>query len=338
MTSKTIDPIIVLETIHLQVGYRTGKTQLAVLEEVNLQLSAGKLTALIGANGSGKSTLMRTLAGVQPPLSGQVQVLARDIAQTDRRELAGRVSVVLSGRVQEEYLTVGALVALGRHPHTGWSGHLKQADQAKIAQAMAATGTTDWQDRYFGQLSDGQAQKVLVARALAQDTPLMLLDEPTAHLDIMNRVEIMQLLRQLASQHQKSMLVATHDLDIALQTAHEVWVIDPQGKVRTGLPEQLALDGVISQALVSAQVHFDRADGLFKLSARPSVRPVGLAGDPTGTFWTKRALEKAGFLVGPATEGAAQVQVAATEQGYRWWVGDRTFIDLQSLLLFFTHA
>ncbi len=306
-----------LDTTGLAVGYWAGKRPKPVLSGLALRLAPGRLTALIGANGSGKSTLMRTLAGVQPPLAGQVRVLGQDLAHTDRPTLARRVSVVLSGRVQEDYLTVGALVALGRHPHTGWSGRLAPPDQAKVEAALAATGTAAWRHRYVGQLSDGQAQKVLIARALAQDTPLVLLDEPTAHLDIVNRVETMQLLRQLADQHQKSLLVTTHDLDIALQTAHEVWVIDGQGQLRAGLPEQLALDGVFSATLASPLVAFDRADGLFKFRQVAQGRPVALRGEAVGAFWTRRALEKAGFRLSDQPD-ALPVEVQALNGGYGW--------------------
>jgi iron complex transport system ATP-binding protein len=324
---------VILETIDLQVGYRQGKDSLPVLSEMNLRLPAGKLTALIGANGSGKSTLMRTLAGVQVPLAGEVRVLGQPLAQTDRLKLARRISVVLSGRIQEDYLSAGELVALGRHPHTGWSGRLGQADRAKIEAAFAATGTAQWRNRYVGQLSDGQAQKVLIARALAQDTPLMLLDEPTAHLDIMNRAETMQLLRQLAEQYQKSILVATHDLDIALQTAHEVWVIGNHGQLSTGLPEQLALDGVFSATLASPLVAFDRADGLFKFKSARSGPFIWLDGDPIGVFWTRRALEKAGFsLASQPGPDLQQVVVAAHGDVYQWQLGDKSLPDLASLL------
>lgn len=203
----------------LSVGYK----QHVVASHLTAHLRGGTLTALVGANGMGKSTLLRTLAGVQPPLAGTVTLVAdserRQLSQLSRRELARWMGVVLTDRVEVDNLTVEQLVGMGRMPYTGFFGRLNDDDRHQVAEALAMTGLTALAQRPVGTLSDGERQKMMIAKALAQQTPVVLLDEPTAFLDYPSKVETLRLLGQLAHKTGKIILLSTHDLNLAVHLA-----------------------------------------------------------------------------------------------------------------------
>ncbi|MCU0449893.1 MAG: ABC transporter ATP-binding protein [Bernardetiaceae bacterium] len=318
-----------LQTLDLSVGYPGPPAQL-VLADLGLTLPSGQLTALLGLNGTGKSTLLRSLAGLQPLLRGQVQVQGRALTSLTGPQRAQCLSLVLTGRPREHYLTVEALVQLGRYPYGHWLRPATPADQAAVDQALALTGTESLRHQPVNRLSDGQAQKVMIARALAQAAPVMLLDEPTAHLDVANRVAVMQLLHQVAHQQNQAVLVATHDLELALQLADQLWLIDHhQPQVLCGPPEQLALEGHLGRVLAGPGTAFNLAQGRFVATEAPPPRgrAVGLQGDPVGRFWVQRFLEKRGIGI---AQGEAQpsllVEVVQTNNGFGWrlngqWAG-----------------
>jgi iron complex transport system ATP-binding protein len=228
-------------------------------------LNAGELVCLLGPNGAGKSTLLRTLAALQPPLAGRVLLDGADLHAMPARERARRLSVVLTDRIQVGQLTAYTLFGLGRYPHTNWSGRLTEADHAVIRRALAATGATDLAARPVGDLSDGERQKVLIARALAQEPRLMVLDEITAFLDLPRRVEVMRLLGRLARTTENAVLLATHDLDLALRSADRIWLLPRGGPLQVGAPEDLILSGAFESVFATEGVAFDRADGSFRL-------------------------------------------------------------------------
>ncbi|MEO0562833.1 MAG: ABC transporter ATP-binding protein, partial [Chloroflexota bacterium] len=228
----------VLETHNLSVGYPAH----TVASELSLSLASGELVCLLGPNGAGKSTLMRTVAGMQPILAGRVTIGPDDLARLSPRERAARLSVVLTERPNLGLLNGYALVALGRHPYTDWTGRLSPHDEAVVRWAVEAVDATDLADRPMTKLSDGQRQKLMIARALAQESEVMLLDEPTAFLDLPRRAEVMGLLRNLAAQTGRAILLSTHDLDLALRTADKLWLMS-EGAVRVGTPEDLVLSG-----------------------------------------------------------------------------------------------
>jgi iron complex transport system ATP-binding protein len=232
-----------LETHDLAIGYQSrSTTRRVVVASINLRLEAGELVCLLGPNGAGKSTLLRTLAGMQAPLQGQIQIMGTDLYRLSPIDRARRLGVVLTDRAEVGALSVRALVALGRYPYTDWAGRLTAADEICIDQALAAVGATALALRLFGQLSDGERQKALIARALAQEPNLLLLDEPTAFLDWPRRVEIMGILRRLARESGRAVLLSTHDLDLALRGADRLWLLPPGGPIRAGMPEELVLD------------------------------------------------------------------------------------------------
>lgn len=318
-------PLLTAEA--LVVGYFSPrKTPRAVAGPLPLALRPGELVCLLGPNGAGKSTLLRTLAGLQPPLSGRLHLGRRALAGLSAPERARELSIVLTDRVDAGNLTVRELVGLGRHPHTGWLGSLSAHDEAQVQAALAATGTTALAGRPVGQLSDGERQKVLLARALAQDTPVVLLDEPTAHLDLPNRVALMRLLHRLARQTGKAILLSTHELDLALQAADRIWLLPADGGLRTGTPEDLVLSGAFAAAFAREGLAFDPATGTFALHA-PTGPAVQLVGDGAAAFWTRRALEREGFV---PTTAAARLRVSAPDGPAAAWTSQAAGRPAQS--------
>lgn len=214
---------------HLSIGYGNQVIQ----HELNLQAEAGQMIALLGQNGSGKSTLLRTLAGLQPALGGTFTTI--NMSPTER---AREMALVLTERLSLENTTVEEIVSMGRYPYTSLIGTLTDNDWAVVHEALERIGMVIYSNRYYNSLSDGEKQRVLIAKALAQQTPLILLDEPTAHLDLPSRIKTMQLLQQLAHQEGKCILISTHELDIALHTADIIWLMTKEG-VQVGTPTSI---------------------------------------------------------------------------------------------------
>lgn len=298
----------------LSVGYRAGRgAPQVVLRNLNLRLERGMLVCLIGQNGVGKSTLMRTLAAVQKPLSGKVYIGAEDVHQLPISRLARLISIVLTERAQTSLLSAYEVVSLGRLPYTDWTGRLSEADRAVVDWALEAVGAGALATRPISELSDGERQKVMIGRALAQETPLIFLDEPTAFLDLPRRVEIMALLRRLAHQTGRAVLLSTHDLDLALRSADRIWLLDNDGKLHAGAPEDLVLSGAFTRTFASSGVAFDAHSGTFKLCTE--IRSaLCVHGTGLRALWAQRALERAGFIV---AEGAAET-IEVTETAWLW--------------------
>jgi iron complex transport system ATP-binding protein len=254
-----------LQTQDLAIGYFSKQKSKVLLSQLNLSLEQGKLTALIGVNGSGKSTLLRTLANLQTALEGDIFLDKKSIASYTRNEIAKKISLVLTDKTEVNLMTVKELVALGRYPYTDWLGKLGEGDKQIISHAMQTTQVADWSKEKVSQLSDGQQQKVWIARALAQDTPLLFLDEPTAHLDVINRLEIMLLLKKIAEEQQKAVLLATHDLAEVLQVAHHIWLIDKENNLISASPEEVIAQGIIEKNFTNQHIFFDRENKNFKV-------------------------------------------------------------------------
>lgn len=249
----------------LQVGY-TG-TRGHVLDPLDMSVPKGRFVCVLGRNGAGKSTLMRTLAGLQPALGGLATLEGDDIARLSAAERARRIAVVLTERIGSPGLTVEDVVGFGRAPFTGWSGTLQADDRAMIARALELAGAAAFSGRLFDDLSDGERQRVMIARAIAQQPRLMVLDEITAFLDLPGRVEVMSLLRRHARQSGSTVLLSSHDLDLSLQLADQVWLLDGRGGVLIGAPEQLVQQGAVGRAFDTAEVQFSIERGRFELVA-----------------------------------------------------------------------
>lgn len=320
----------VLRTERLAVGYhqRRGRDRV-VLDGLDLELDAGRLTCLLGPNGSGKSTLLRTLAAMQPALDGHAFVVGDDVSRLPALERARRLAVVLTDPVDAGIMRAVDLVALGRYPHTGWDGRLRSADHDAIRWALAVTRTGPYAQRNVAELSDGERQRILIARALAQQPSVLLLDEPTAYIDVPHRVELLGLLRRLARETGLAVLLSTHDLDLAVRSADQLWLVCGE-EVRVGGPEDLVLNGSVADAFPADDVHFDLARGTF-VADETGDATAHVSGSGPAAWWAGRALERAGL--GLVEHGAAiEVRVLP---GPAWAVdGDRyaTLADLVAAL------
>lgn len=278
----------------LSLGYFRNQSKKEILHDLDFQLFAGELTCLLGPNGVGKSTLIKAILGQIRPWQGGIWLDDSPIQAMGTAELARRISVVLTDPIFPGNMTVGQLVALGRTPHTNWLGRLDQNDREIVEKALLATNIADLRDERLSEISDGQRQKAMIARALAQDTPLLILDEPTAHLDLENRLEVMFLLRDIARNQNKSILVVTHDLDIALETADRFWLMNRGKALVTGTPEDLVLAGEINRLLPTENFHFNLDRGKVERRAESPKNP-SVKGDSTVAFWVEKALAKAGI-------------------------------------------
>jgi len=324
----------VLAARGLAVGY-AGRRRRVVLDGVDAELNAGELVCLLGANGTGKSTLLRTLAGLQPALAGSVTLLGEELAGIPAAERARRLAVVLTEPVDAGLLSGYDLVALGRYPHTGWDGRLDPGDHAVVRWALEATATARFADRPVAELSDGERQRLVVARALAQEPAVLVLDEPTAFVDLPRRVELVSLLRALARECDLAVLLSTHDLDLALRWADTLWIAGAGAGadavagadagagagLRAGGPEDLVLDGSLARAFASDRVRFDVVGGGFA-PAPDATAGATVAGDGPRAVWARRALERSGYRLA-APGDAADVEVRAHPSGWTLAVDGR---------------
>lgn len=252
----------VLHTENLSIGYAHKKAVDVIASGINLSLEEGKLIALVGANGIGKSTLLRTITGIQKPLSGKVLLLQKEIHQLHATELSQHLSVVLTEKLPPSNLTVFELVALGRQPYTNWIGKLSENDLEKVHDALELTQITHLSTKKHYEISDGQLQKVLIARALAQDTPLIILDEPTTHLDLLHKASLFRLLKKLTQETQKCILFSTHDIDLAIQLSDEM-IVMTAGNIVQDLPSNLISKGVFDVLFKDENIVFDLEKGKF---------------------------------------------------------------------------
>lgn len=297
-----------LEIRQLVIGYAVRRGE-ASFQRSSLAFTAcrGEITALTGPNGSGKSTLLRTIAGLQKPLGGEVLLDGRPMAGITRRELARTISFVSTEHAAPPAMTVADMVASGRYPYTNWRGTAAEEDRRKVSESLANTGLTPLAFRPVSRLSDGEYQRVLIARALAQDTPFILLDEPTAFLDINNKFAVFHLLKQLAAGQNKTIVLSTHDLEIALREMDKLWIMT-SGVVREGAPEDAILNGWLELLSGHPQVGFDPGQGRFRFE-RPPEGKVMLRGEGLPLEWTRRAFERKGYTAGNTGDAALSVVV-----------------------------
>jgi cobalamin transport system ATP-binding protein len=252
----------ILNTIDLSIGYTSGKHQAIIAKNLNISLLKGELVCLLGKNGIGKSTLLRTLTKVQPKLSGNIFLKNELLENVSHNELAKNISLVLTEKIPSGNLTVYELIALGRQPYTNWLGNLTEEDKMKIDHAIEQTGLKGLVEERCDELSDGQLQRVMICRALAQDTDIIILDEPTAHLDIQHKIETFKLLQQLARQLGKTILISTHEVQLAIQLATYLWLMTDSGII-SGNPLILIENDQINQLFDSKSVIFDKHSNRF---------------------------------------------------------------------------
>lgn len=242
---------------HLHTGYRSRGGRVSLVSDMSTKLTKGELTCLIGVNGAGKSTLLRTMAGLLKPLGGDIELMGKPLGQYSAQELSKTVSVVLTDEIPEQTLRVFETVAMGRMPYTGYWGDLGSEDTAHVDKALEMVGMTDFADRRLDSLSDGERQKVVIAKALAQDTDVILLDEPVAFLDFPSKVSTLRLLRSVAHESGKSVLLSIHDIELALKIADWLWILQGDTFLE-GMPRQLAEAGKIDFLFQGEGISFNR--------------------------------------------------------------------------------
>ncbi|MDN3665712.1 ABC transporter ATP-binding protein [Algibacter miyuki] len=258
------NPHIILKTENLTIGYATKKAKTVVASHINIALKKGELVGLIGANGIGKSTLLRTLTHVQNPLEGTVFINDKAISDYVSLDLAKVMSLVLTEKISANNVSVYELIALGRQPYTNWIGNLSDHDKTVINKAIAQTDIEDLKHKKCFELSDGQLQKVMIARALAQDTDLIILDEPTSHLDMYHKAYILKLLQKLAKETGKTILFSSHEIDLAIQLCDTLIVMN-NDKVISDQPCKLIQNGVFETLFPKDLIVFDKETGSFRV-------------------------------------------------------------------------
>jgi iron complex transport system ATP-binding protein len=251
-----------LHTKNLTIGYTSKKEVVPIASDINISLKKGKLITLIGGNGIGKSTLLRTITAIQLPISGEVILNNKNLFSIENSDLAQQQSLVLTDKLPSSNLTVWELIALGRQPYTNWIGNLTDEDDSKINTAVQLTKIEHLIEKKHYEISDGQLQKVLIARALAQDTDLIILDEPTTHLDLFHKVSVFKLLQKLAHETEKCILFSTHDIDLAIQLSDEM-IVMTEGFCIQDQPCNLIEKGVFDTLFKDEHIAFDKTRGKF---------------------------------------------------------------------------
>ncbi|WP_020578437.1 ABC transporter ATP-binding protein [Actinopolymorpha alba] len=299
-----------LQALGVTAGYRRRRhPAVAVLQDLQLEAHPGELITLIGPNGAGKSTLLRTLVGAQPPLAGKVLLDGVDLTTLSPRRRAQRLAVVLTEPVDVGLMTVEAVVALGRIPFRPWAGRESKRDRDAVDQALADAGVEDLRHRMLSDLSDGERQRVMVARALAQEPAVLVLDEPTAFLDVARRIELAAMLTKLTTTTGAAIILSTHDLGFALRRADQVWLVGGDGTVTASAPEDLAYDGAIARTFAGDNMSFDDASATVVVADVTSDATVHVVADGRLKLWTEHAVRRAGWaLTGNASGHVLQVE------------------------------
>jgi iron complex transport system ATP-binding protein len=299
----------VLSAQDLQVGFRLDRRRdRVVADRLTVAVDAGQFVCLVGPNGAGKSTLLRTLAGLQPALAGTVTLNGTDLRRLRRVEIARHLAAVLTDQHDTGRIVARELVGLGRHPYTGWLGQLDTNDRDIVDAALHTVSAGHLADRVVSELSDGERQRVMIARALAQEPAVVLLDEPAAFLDVTARVELVALLRGLAREQGLAVVLATHDLELALRSADRMWLLSANGALSAGLPEQVVAEGLLDRTFPNANWAFDPIQWRYVYCGTPT-GVATVAGSSLHASLTRRVLDREGVVVDPP-HPAARVQLA----------------------------
>ena len=253
-----IDTVNSIELNDLSIGYRAKQSVRVVAEHLTASLQRGQLTCLLGENGVGKSTLLKTLSAFLPKLGGSIRLEGRELESYNENELARTIGIVLTEKPDVQQMTAMELVEMGRAPYTGFWGRLSQADKVICEEAVRQIGIEALKERQVQTLSDGERQKVMIAKALAQQTPIIYLDEPTAFLDYPSKVDMLMLLSRISHESQKTIFLSTHDLELALQMADTMWLMSRYDGLQIGTPHELAASGALSRFVErSKEISFD---------------------------------------------------------------------------------
>lgn len=304
-----------IRIIDLETGYHSKKGTTVITTGISASLYSGELTCLLGPNGAGKSTLLKTLTAFLPPLKGKICIQHKSLAEYSDAELSKVIGVVLTEKLNLINMSVEELVGMGRSPYTGFWGHMNETDRRIVSESITLVGIDHLKGRMIQTLSDGERQKVMIAKALAQETPVIFLDEPTAFLDYPSKVEIMQLLQRLAREKGKTVFLSIHDLELALQIADKVWLLDRPHGVTIGTPEDLALNGDMGKYFHRDGVEFDHERGLFKICHKID-KTVKLIGEGAKFNMVKKALARQGIGINTNDITSNDIIIEIADDGY----------------------
>ena len=285
----------ILSVNSLKIGYLSGKRSITILHSLKASACEGELVAVIGRNGTGKSTLLRTIAGLQPKLDGTVMICGKPLHEYSRLGLSKEVGYISTETVRVSNMKVYDLAALGRFPHTNWLGRIDEHNHRSVLDALAKAGMSEFKERLISELSDGERQRAMISMVLAQDAAVMVMDEPTAFLDVGSKFEILHLLHELTRQRNKTIIFSTHDLTAALNQADKIWLIIGD-KLIEGAPEDIMLSGAFNNLFDKNFVSFNQSDGSFFV--KNEIKGI-ITVEGTGIykFWAKKALQRIGYKV-----------------------------------------
>ncbi len=306
----------ILRISDLEIGYFHNKKRTSVFNNISLSARKGELVGLIGKNGIGKSTLLKTIARLNKRLAGEIFLNNKKILDYDLREWAKNISFVSTDPLNISNLTVKELISLGRHPYTNWMFLLSKFDEEIINKAISLVKINHLVSKNIDEISDGERQRVLIARALAQNTDIIILDEPTAFLDLPNKYEIIHLLHELSKNEWKTIIFSSHDLNISITEADKIWLMDDKN-IYEGAPEDLVLNGIFEHLFDNSLVNFDKTTGEVKLS-RKQISEIYLTGSGNGFFWTKRALERLNYQVNEKINNPVKVNISSSGKKFIW--------------------
>lgn len=329
------------DIIHIQsleVGYKQSSRYISLLPPINLGLKKGEFVALVGPNGAGKSTFLRTVSGLQSAVKGNVFIEGTSIHDLSLAERSRLLSIVLTDHPDDFYLKTEDVVASGRYPYTNFWAKLKQDDLDIISQSMDSCGVRHLSGRRLISLSDGERQKVMIAKALAQSTPIIIMDEPAAFLDYPSKIELMQLLQKLTKHEGKTILFSSHDLDLVLRSSDRLWLMAPNQPVIDGTPEELVLKGWINTYFDKPGLHFDAQMGHF-ISKAVTKKLVKISvPDPIHKKWVSNALLRIGYHpTEESTNNSAEIQFYDQHYLVVYSEKKNSFESLDKMIDFFKH-
>ncbi len=280
-----------IEVKNLELGYRANNEKTILLSNVSFSLTEGNLYAVLGSNGKGKTTLLQVLSGFIKPLNGKVFIQDKEISKFKPHELSKIISVIFTERPHIEYMSVFEMVSSGRTPYTGFYGKLSSTDIRVITNALSLTGILSLKYRKITTLSDGEYQKVLIAKSLAQETPIILMDEPATYLDVAAKINLMKLLRKLVLQEKKTIVISTHDIDLAIKYSDQILLFNDSKKLEYGTPEDLILSNILNQLFISEGLTFNKKEGTF-IQANSLSCAIKTEGNPELKQWLDNALAR----------------------------------------------
>lgn len=306
---------IILSFDSLEIGFKSGNNVKRLLPPLKATSSEGELIAVIGKNGIGKSTLLRTLAGLQPVLNGHLEIYGIDINNYSRIRLSARVGYISTEIVRISNMKVQELVSLGRFPHTNWLGTMNSLNNNAVLEAIVKAGLTELSERKLTELSDGERQRAMIAMVLAQDAGIMVMDEPTAFLDISSRYEIIHLMQELTRKRRKTIVYSTHDLNTAINQADKIWFLSDDRLIE-GAPEDIMIEGSFKNLFDDSKVRFNENDASFSV-VHEYKGSINLKGEGRKRFWTEKALLRAGYSV---IENESRVMVESPGEESNLWL------------------